>query len=346
MKTLDRIMARLIEVSADSWWEQLTPKQQREYIKEHPNSKYAKATKTIKDDGSALLQRAAKLRARAEKAIEAGDDKKLYPIMVEYYNTMMRVPGKEVKYRKLLDKFTKEYGPHAKQVPTKKTAPAKPAPKPVATSEAPQELLQKLNRITHSNGAGSGEGYLKDAVKNVMAGKPTLSDLITMIQTNNYGGPVSSYKNSVPKSRHDPAVIELLKTATAKARQDAKTELPRFSKKWSEKCAKLAPKFVSPNRIPVVREALIKYLAPDNPTEEQKAEAATQADSDIAEMIAAFKNPTAAEWDSLHLDTVAYALDLQGKELDAVLALEEEADDLDFLHRTMKRAGLVKTSGY
>ena len=35
------ILARIIEVADDEWWEGLTKDQQETYIEDHPNSKYA-----------------------------------------------------------------------------------------------------------------------------------------------------------------------------------------------------------------------------------------------------------------------------------------------------------------
>lgn len=49
-RTMKKIVVRLTEVSADDWFSKLDKKQQAEYIKAHPNSKYAKKANKSKPE--------------------------------------------------------------------------------------------------------------------------------------------------------------------------------------------------------------------------------------------------------------------------------------------------------
>lgn len=109
-----------------------------------------------------------------------------------------------------------------KKSSTKKTEPSFNAPI--------ETLLRKLKGVKHENGANRNRFPIDVPIKNIMNGNPTVLDIIVMLQTTNYGGPISSYKRSIPKSQHDPEVIELIKTATAKARTLGKSLYPKWEK--------------------------------------------------------------------------------------------------------------------
>ena len=91
-------------------------------------------------------------------------------------------------------------------------------------------LIRKLKGIKHENGANRNRMPIDVPIKNVMSGNPSMLDVIVMLQTSNSGGPVAAYKRSIPKSQHDPEVIELIKTATAKARTLGKSLYPKWEK--------------------------------------------------------------------------------------------------------------------
>lgn len=91
-------------------------------------------------------------------------------------------------------------------------------------------LIRKLKGIKHENGANRNRMPIDVPIKNVMSGNPSMLDVIVMLQTSNSGGPVAAYKRSTPKSQHDPEVIELIKTATAKARTLGKSLYPKWEK--------------------------------------------------------------------------------------------------------------------
>lgn len=109
-----------------------------------------------------------------------------------------------------------------KKTPTKKSEPSFNAPI--------ETLLRKLKGIKHENGANRNRFPIDVPIKNIMNGNPTVSDIIVMLQTTNYGGPLSSYKRSIPKSQFDPEVGELIKAATAKARTLGKSLYPKWEK--------------------------------------------------------------------------------------------------------------------
>lgn len=109
-----------------------------------------------------------------------------------------------------------------KKTPTKMNEPSFNAPI--------ETLLRKLKGIKHENGANRNRFPIDVPIKNIMNGNPTVSDIIVMLQTTNYGGPLSSYKRSIPKSQFDPEVGELIKAATAKARTLGKSLYPKWEK--------------------------------------------------------------------------------------------------------------------
>ena len=68
--------AGVILSDADSrWWNSMNPKQQKKYIKLHPNSKYAKALRKTQEMGGSVKKRIARLNADQRKMFGRGDHK-------------------------------------------------------------------------------------------------------------------------------------------------------------------------------------------------------------------------------------------------------------------------------
>lgn len=89
------------------------------------------------------------------------------------------------------------------------------------------EVKAKLNKVTHENGSGYNRKPIGNAVDAVLRGTATVGDLIVMIQTTNNGGPVSSYRSSLPKSMQVPEEIEIIKKATSLAKKMAKNTVEK-----------------------------------------------------------------------------------------------------------------------
>ena len=84
---------------ADEWWDSLADKQQKEYIKLHPNSKYAKKAKS---GGGAGLKPARTLTPD-QKARKSGQAKKLKGIKAEEKDFEENIPGYADLKRKMAE---------------------------------------------------------------------------------------------------------------------------------------------------------------------------------------------------------------------------------------------------
>ncbi len=110
---------------------------------------------------------------------------------------------------------------------TEKSHAAKTSRVKAATSGAPvledvdAKTLANIGDLAHENGSGSNRSSVRSAIENMSKGTATSKDILAMVQTNNYGGPVGSYRARTSKSRFDPNVVELLKRATSFAKKHA-----------------------------------------------------------------------------------------------------------------------------
>lgn len=321
-------IVRQVEIAAD-WWESMTPQQKKQYIKDHPNSKYAKQaikdavpgkSKPAPSGGRSSDERtpgkfpskiqdrvamkkakqaapkdphAAAKKAKDDYAAHSKENKELFG----EYNTLLKQlnaskPG-SAKEKELDAKLTKlEKHPAikkgfalkdaqkkaedaAKKAPkpaVKKTidryaAPKDPAPsKPEVKTEglevAPEvkkKLLETTMQVKHYDGYGTCMPMtVGRAASQIIDGTPSIDAIITMIATNNYGGPVSSYKTGLSKRYQDADVSQTIKDATAAAKKLAPRVVKQATDELVGEVKALAKKFNNEKTYDKLREALTK----------------------------------------------------------------------------------------
>lgn len=89
-------------------------------------------------------------------------------------------------------------------------------------SKLSSKQIAFLKTIRHEDGNGRTRGKIGDAIEHFLNDSLSLNDLYLLLSTNNYGGPISSYKNAIPKSQIDPNVVEVIKAATSFARKNGR----------------------------------------------------------------------------------------------------------------------------
>lgn len=86
--------------------------------------------------------------------------------------------------------------------------------------------LSTIKGLRHYNGQGYSDGSdLYTAVTNMLAGSPTVADLITLLSKNNYGGPLTTYRNSRAKSQQRQHVADAIIKAGQLAKKQGKVVL-------------------------------------------------------------------------------------------------------------------------
>jgi hypothetical protein len=91
------------------------------------------------------------------------------------------------------------------------------------SAETAAPNLSSLDRLKHYNGSGGFMGFVGPAVRNALAGEMKPQDALVLISTNNYGGPISTYKRGVPKSKIDEDTVDAIKRATSIGKKNAKS---------------------------------------------------------------------------------------------------------------------------
>lgn len=137
-----------------------------------------------------------------------------------------------------------------------------PAESKHVLSDVSPKALASIGKLAHENGSGSNRGSVRSAIESMAKGTASSKDLLTMVQTNNYGGPLASYRASVSKSRIDPDAVDLLKRATAHARKIAPEVVKNESQEVSEQAGKLFEKYKGENGAKAFAK-LLKNKHPD-----------------------------------------------------------------------------------
>lgn len=144
----------------------------------------------------------------------------------------------------------------------KDPAPSKPEVKTEGLKIAPEvkkKLTDTAMRVTHYDGNGTKMPMtVGSAASQIIDGKPSIDAIITMVSTNNYGGPVASYRHGLAKSYQDPEVIQAIKDATAAAKKLAPRVVKQATDELVGEVKTLAKKFNNEKTYDKLREALTK----------------------------------------------------------------------------------------
>lgn len=214
---------------------------------------------------------------------------------------------------------------------TEKAPAAKTSRVKTATSGAPvmedvdAKTLANIGDLAHENGSGSNRSSVRSAIENLSKGTATSKDILAMVQTNNYGGPVGSYRARTSKSRFDPNVVELLKRATSFAKKHA----PAVVKHESEAVVSQATKLLSKYQGEAGAKAFAAHLAKKEPHRNNESlKYATQWFTKFA------ANPTV---DSLSSDNGYLVSVLPKEDSDALNKLRDKAHFVYHLGRLTKK---------
>lgn len=214
---------------------------------------------------------------------------------------------------------------------TEKAPAAKTSRVKAATSGIPvledvdAKTLANIGDLVHENGSGSNRSSVRSAIENMSKGTATSKDILTMVQTHNYGGPVSSYRARTSKSRFDPNVVELLKRATSFAKKHA----PAVVKQESEAVVSQASKLLSKYQGEAGAKAFAAHLAKKEP--HRNDESLTYATKWFTKFAA---NPTV---DSLSSDNGYLVSVLPKEDSDALNKLRDKAHFVYHLNRLIKK---------
>ena len=207
----------------------------------------------------------------------------------------------------------------------KTTTRAKTGAKAHSLENVDANVLRSLKNVAHENGSGGNRSSIHSAIDNLAKGTATSKDLLTMVQTNNYGGPVGSYRASVPKSQIDPKAVDLIKRATAHARKMAPAVVQKESQEVAEHAGKLLDKYKGEDGA----KAFAKML---------KAKHPKMATDDVNHFTKWFSNVVAKPTvGSLASDTAAMLSVLPEKEYAEIDKLRDKAHFVDRLSQLTKK---------